>query len=548
MVVDKGVKSIASREEQLGKLQSETFDILIVGGGATGAGVALDAATRGLRVALIEGKDFSSGTSSRSTKLIHGGLRYLEMAVKKLDIAQYRLVTEALKERAILFDIAPHLTRPIPIATPLYKILELPYFFTGLKLYDWLSGGTSLGPSSFLGRDEVIEKFDFLKQEGLKGAVQYFDGQFDDARMNVAIILTAAIEGAAVANYVEAVGFVKDEDKISGMEVRDVLTGESWVTRAKVVVNATGPFADNILRMDDPEAESLVEGSSGTHIFLDKRFSSSEAGILIPKTSDGRILFLLPWEGGTLAGTTDVPCGVSSNPKPTADDVDYILEHLRNYLSFPVERSDVRSAWTGIRPLVKNADIDETADLSRDHVIKLSASGLLTVVGGKWTTYRKMAEEAVDEALLHLGVECEKPSRTAKTKLVGSATYTRDLIPSLMEDFHLDEDVAKHLSHSYGGRAVNVAKIAEGEYRERLAEGYPYIKAEVVYAVEHEYACTPLDVLGRRVRLSFVNQRAAIDALPKVVKIMSSLFSWSDERVSVELENGERALADYEVF
>src|SRR5690606_24529598 len=360
------------RGEAFARLATESFDVLVIGGGATGAGTALDAASRGLKVALVERSDFAAGTSSRSTKLVHGGVRYLEQAVKHADRSQFSLVREALRERAVLLRNAPHLARPLPLLTPIYGALELPYYFTDLKLYDMLAGKANLAPSRLLGRPEAAERFPMLKRDGLRGAVEYHDGQFDDARMNVTLALTAAEHGAVVTNHAEVVSLVQRGGRVAGA--------------ARVVVSATGPFADAIRRRDDPDAPDMLKTSAGVHVVLPARFSPPDTGLLIPRTEDGRVLFLLPWLGHTLVGTTDNPAPVEADPVASDADVEYILRHVRRYFDLPVEAADVLSAWSGLRPLVEpeagGGEGKATARLSRDHVIATSGSGLVTVTGG----------------------------------------------------------------------------------------------------------------------------------------------------------------------
>ncbi len=482
-----------SREARLHQLATTNFDLLVIGGGATGTGIALDAATRGLRCALIERDDFASGTSSRSTKLIHGGVRYLESAIKHFDRQEFHLVSDALHERKTLLNIAPHLTRPLALLTPLYHRREIPYYLAGLKLYDWISRAASLGPSRYLNKQETIETFPHVHQENLKGAVLYFDGQFDDARMNVALAMTAANHGATIANHVELIDLKPT--------VRDTLTGEIFSLRAKKIINATGPFADAICCMDDPEHEPLIQPSSGVHLILDQELTPPGTGLLIPHTEDGRVLFLLPWEGSTLAGTTDNPCEIESTPRPTHEEVEYILRHIRQYCDGPLR---VRAAWSGIRPLVSEQG-KGSAQLHRDHLVHTSKSGLITIVGGKWTTYRSMAEDAV-----HTAFPEAPPSTTATTLLEGAEGFDPNT------PLPVDEDIAKHLLHSYGSHAPT---IAQGNTT-RLLPHHPFIEEEVLHAIHHEYACTPIDVLARRMRLAFLDQQGAIEALPRVAELM----------------------------
>ncbi len=518
------------RDEIWSRLRGEPFDLLVIGGGATGAGVALDAATRGLSVALVERDDFSAGTSSRSTKLIHGGVRYLEKAVKEFDRSQFALVRDALKERAVLIRLAPHLARPLPLVTPLYQWLQVPYFRTGLKMYDWLAGRSNLAPSSFVDAKEALQRFPMLKPEGLRGGVVYYDGQFDDARMNVAIALTAAEQGATVANHAQVTALIHEEGRLRGAEVRDRETGDVAEVRAAAVINATGPFSDAIRRMDDPSVAPMLSASSGIHVVLDARFSPPDTGLLIPETEDGRVLFLLPWLGHTLVGTTDAPAEIEPHPKAAEEDVEYVLRHVRKYFSVPVDRSDVKATWSGLRPLVSDPEAADTAGLSRDHVVHRSESGLLTIAGGKWTTYRRMALDAVDQAVETAELTAG-PSRTETTMIVGGAGYSPTGAGELQERFGLEPDVASHLNHAYGDRAPEVARLALAEGLEaRLDAAHPYLEAEVLHAVRNELARTSTDVLARRTRLAFVDRDAAVQALARVNGLLAREFGWDEDR------------------
>lgn len=519
-----------TRETHLKRLKTEPFDMLVIGGGATGAGTALDAATRGIKVALVERDDFSAGTSSRSTKLIHGGVRYLEQAVKKFDRSQFNLVRDALKERSVLIKIAPHLGHPLPLVTPLYNWIQAPYYLTGLKMYDWLAGKANLHPSRFVDAREALNRFPMLKSEGLRGGVIYYDGQFDDARMNVEIALTAADENATIANHVEVTGLIKDNGKLSGAHLRDTLTGESFELNAKVIVNATGPFSDTIRQFDDPNVSTMLRASSGVHIMLDKRFSPPETGLLIPQTEDGRVLFLLPWLGHTLVGTTDKPAEIEPQPRASEDDIQYILRHLHKYFSLPVTREDVKASWSGLRPLVSNPSANDTAKLSRDHVINVSASGLITIAGGKWTTYRKMALDTVDEAVKRAGLTTKSGSRTETLKLVGARDYHPLGAGKLQEVYALSADVASYLNRAYGGQAEAVAKLAKEGYSERLVDAHPYLEAEVIYGATTEFARTSRDVLMRRLRLGFIDEAAAKAATPRVAALLANTLGWSEEQ------------------
>jgi glycerol-3-phosphate dehydrogenase len=528
------------RTQLLEKLASETFDVLVIGGGATGAGVALEAASRGLKTALVERYDFAEGTSSRSTKLIHGGVRYLELAIKTFDKVQLNLVRDALHERAIMLRNAPHLARPLWLLTPLYRVWEVPYYYTGLKLYDLLAGSARLQPAQYISAKGTLERFPAVNPDGLKGAVAYQDGQFDDARFNVELALTAVQQGAVVLNHLEVTGLLKQNGRLSGAAVKDRLSAKEIQVSARVIVNATGPFSDHIRRLDDPEAPPLLKASSGIHIVLDRKYSPSDTGLLIPKTEDGRVVFVLPWLGGTLVGTTDDPATVVDHPRVTEEEIGYVLRQVRPYLG-DIPREAVRASWSGLRPLIARPEAD-TARLARDHLIQESASGLLTLTGGKWTTYRKMALDLVNYAVKKFGLAAGE-SRTEQTPLVGGQGFSADGAKKL-EQMGFSQDVAEHLHRAYGARAQAVAQLAAEGYGNRLAVAWPYLEAEVIYAVRHEMACTPLDVLARRTRLAFLDTSAALGAVPRVVELMGRELGWNPDKAALELANAKSRILE----
>lgn len=519
------------RGDVIRALKDQKFHMVVIGGGATGAGIALDAATRGLKVALVERDDFASGTSSRSTKLIHGGVRYLEQAVKRFDKSQYHLVKEALHERATLIKLAPHLSHPIALLTPLYSWFGVPYYRAGLKMYDYLAGKKNLAPSRFVSSKAAKKDFPMLKSRRLKGGVLYYDGQFDDARMNVGIALTARDKGAVILNHTEVKALLKENKRLTGVQVREALSGEEFAVHADIVINATGPFTDRIRRMEDAACKPILRASSGIHIVLDKRFSPPDTGLLIPKTEDGRVLFLLPWLGHTLVGTTDNPAEIQENPRPAEEDIAYILRHLKKYFDVPVTQKDVLSSWSGLRPLVSDPKAADTARLSRDHVIHIGPLGLLTVAGGKWTTYRKMAEDAVTHAVGLGDLPAQGPSLTETTPIHGADGFTVSIGQQLEREYHLDPDVARHLTRSYGSDAVAIARLAQqGSLGRRLAEGHPYLEAEVLYGVREEMALNPVDILARRTRLTFLDADAARKALPRVLSLMGGELHWDQNQ------------------
>ncbi|HEX7323934.1 MAG TPA: FAD-dependent oxidoreductase [Rhodanobacteraceae bacterium] len=503
------------RAHNLARLQSGTFDLLVIGGGATGAGVALDAAARGLSVALVERGDFAGGTSSRSTKLVHGGVRYLEAAVTQLDRAQFRLVREALAERAVLLAIAPHLVHPLRTVVPVYAWREALFYRAGLWLYDRAAGRAALGRSRFLSRARMLASFPRLRRRGLKGGVAYWDGQFDDARMAVTLVLTAARESAVVANRVEVVALRDDGRRLAGAAVRDVTDGRTFAVHARAVVNATGPGCDAVRRLEDPAAAPLVAPSRGTHLALDRTWAAAGDGLLIPRTSDGRVLFLLPWQGGTIVGTTDIAAAPSGEPRPTAAEVAYLLGQLGEWLDPPPEAGDVRASWAGLRPLIGDTAV-RTANIVREHHIEVGPKGLVSIAGGKWTTYRLMAEETVDRVVADARLAPRSGCRTRGLALAGAEGFHPGLADELTAKYHLEHDVAAHLAHAYGGRAVALLDAAAPGSTQRLIVGYPYIEAEVAWARDEEMALTAEDVLARRLRLAFLDATAARVATVRV--------------------------------
>ena len=564
-----------SAEEAAPQNDDDVYDLLIIGAGATGAGVALDAATRGLKVAVVERDDFSSGTSSKSTKLVHGGVRYLEKAVWELDYNQYKLVREALRERKYFLDTAPHLSSWLPIMLPLNKWWKAPYYWAGTKAYDFLAGSEGIETSYFLTRSKALDAFPMLKKTDLVGALVYYDGAHNDSRMNVSLAMTAALYGATVVNHLEVTSLEKDSNaQLCGARVRDLVPGRSgkkadeFQIRARGIINATGPFTDSIRKMDDQEVKEIVAPSSGVHVVLPGYYSPQKMGLLDPKTSDGRVIFFLPWQGNTIAGTTDAPTTISQNPVAGEDEIDWILSEIRHYLSpdINVRRGDVLAAWSGIRPLVKDPNAKNTESLVRNHLINVSPSGLLTCAGGKWTTYRQMAEECVDEAVTQFklqpkpypnapdvsgtemiddGAHLDGSCQTHQVKLVGAHGYSKTLFINLIQHFGMETDVAKHLTESYGDRAWTVAALSiPTEKRfpvrgERISPLYPFVDGEVRYAVRHEYAQTAVDVLARRTRLAFLNAQAALEALPKVIDIMATELKWDSKRKETEWTTSE---------
>ncbi|KAG6050968.1 hypothetical protein E4U39_002708 [Claviceps sp. Clav50 group G5] len=563
--------AVKTRAEQLAALRRHDgsdpdaeYDLLIIGGGATGAGIALDAVTRGLKVALVERDDFSAGTSSKSTKLVHGGVRYLEKAVWNLDYPQLELVIEALRERKGFLHIAPHLSRSLPILLPLQNWFQAPYLWAGCKMYDLLAGSQGLESSYLLSRRKALEAFPLLNRHHLVGALVYYDGQHNDSRMNVSLALTAMLYGATLLNHVEVTALEKDTNgKICGAKVKDVIAGEGtasassepFTVRAKGVINATGPFTDAVERMDDPQRKEIVAPSSGAHVMLPGALCPNGMGILDAATSDGRVVFVLPWEGVTVAGTTDNACPVEAEPVALQDDVDFILKEVSKLLEpeSAVTKDDVLATWSGIRPLVRDPNAGNTESLVRSHLVTVSPSGLLTCAGGKWTTYRQMAQDAVDDAIqtFHLRPRpvalpdisgynladslTDGSCKTQSIPVLGSHGFSTGLPAQLIEMYpHLDNDIAHHLATNYGDRAWAVLSSSPESATSRLSPSFPFIEAELRHAVRSEAACTAADVISRRTRLAFLDVHAALGALPRVIDVLGEELEWTEARKKAE--------------
>jgi glycerol-3-phosphate dehydrogenase len=503
------------------------WDIVVVGGGATGVGVAIDAASRGYATLLVERSDFGKGTSSRSTKLVHGGVRYLEQG-------NISLVMEALKERGILRQNAPHLVSDLAFIVPNYDWWEAPFYGLGLKLYNILSGQYGFGASKILSREETLQRLPTLNPEGLRGGVVYYDGQFDDARLLINMAATAAEQGATLLNYCGVTGFTKDsENFVNGVVARDEESGEEFTAKAKVVVNATGPFSDTLRKLADASARPMISPSQGVHLVFDRSFLPGDSAMMVPRTSDGRVMFAIPWHGHTLVGTTDTAIP-EATPEPVAkeEEIEFILQTAGEYLHKRPSRHDVLSVFTGIRPLVRAGDSSNTAALSRDHTIHIDESGLLSIAGGKWTTYRNMAEDCVNHATI-LG------------KLEERECVTRHLN---IHGFHGQAQKFGALSF-YGSDAPAIQELmrANPDLAEPLSAELPYVCAEVVWAVRNEMARTVEDVLCRRTRALFLNAGAAQHAAPKVASLMARELARGADWESRQLEEFYRTAAYFDL-
>ncbi len=509
------------RSEMMSRLEDGpgSWDVIVIGGGATGLGVAVDAASRGYETLLVEQSDFAKGTSSRSTKLVHGGVRYLQQG-------NLSLVLEALHERGILRQNAPHLVHDLPFVVPNYDWWEGPFYGIGLKIYDLLAGKHGFGPSRNLSKEETVEHIPTIETEGLRGGVVYYDGQFDDARLAINMAQTAADHGATLLNYAKVTALIKEGGTVNGVELRDEERGDEYILRASVVVNATGVFTDSVRRLDDPAAPAMISPSQGVHIVLDSSFLPGDSAIMVPHTDDGRVLFAVPWHERVIVGTTDTPVQeVSLEPRPLAEELEFLLVHAARYLTKDPAPEDVLSAFAGLRPLVKAGDGGDTAALSRDHTIDISRSGLLTITGGKWTTYRRMAQDAVDQAAVIGGLD-ETPCRTEELRIHG---------------YHESAESFGTLE-LYGDDAAGIEALIQEEPRhaDRLHEKSTVIAAQVVWAVRHEMARTLEDVLARRTRCLLLDARQSIEMAPKAAALMAGELghdeTWQREQVQAYTE------------
>ena len=508
-----------NRNHLLKKIEeTPRWDVIIIGGGATGLGVAVDAATRGYKTLLLEGSDFAKGTSSRSTKLVHGGVRYLEQG----DIP---LVLEALRERGLLHQNAPQLVHHLSFFIPRYQWWEGPFFGIGLKVYDALAGKLNLAPSHLVSREETVKRIPNIEKEHLLGGVEYFDGQFDDARLAVTLARTAVHHGACVLNYTRVTGLTKKDGLVKGVTFTDLETGASHVAEGAVVINATGIFSDEIRHMDDAMAAKAVQPSQGVHLVLDRSFLQGESAIMVPHTDDGRVLFVIPWHGKVLVGTTDTPMqDPEIEPRALAEEVGFILRNAARYLARDPQEKDILSIFAGQRPLVRKPGKDGSATkaISRNHEILVSEAGLVTIVGGKWTTYRKMAEDTVDHAILLGGLE-EKKCETEHLQLLGWRAPGAPAFPDWLSVYGSDAD------------AVTALMDAEPSLAEPMHPNLPYPLATVAWGVRHEQARTLEDILSRRTRSLLLDAKAAIEAAPSVAKVLAKELGrdrqWEEDQV-----------------
>jgi glycerol-3-phosphate dehydrogenase len=504
---------------------NDYWDVVIIGGGATGLGCAVDSASRGYKTLLLDMHDFSKGTSSRSTKLVHGGVRYLQQG----DVS---LVIEALKERGLLIQNAPHLVSHQSFIVPSYKWWNGPFYGVGLKVYDMLAGKLGINKSENLSKEEVLEKIPTLEPEGLIGGTIYYDGQFDDSRLSINLAQTAADEGAIPLNYMKVTNLIKSgTGLVEGVQALDMVDGEAFEIKARVVINATGIFSDSILTMDNPAHSNMIQCAQGVHIVLDKEFLPGNAAIMVPHTDDGRVLFAVPWHGKALVGTTDTPIDKPSlEPIALEEEIEFILRHAKQYLSKDPVREDVLSVFAGLRPLVKPQDAKSTSEISRSHHLQVSESGLVTIAGGKWTTYRNMAQDTIDKASMVAGLQ-QVDCKTEQLRIHG---------------WLKNADYSHHL-HVYGSDRVALEKLMEEDesYAEQLHPDLPYLKGEVIWAVRNELAITIDDVLSRRTRALFLNANAAMEMAPVVGSLMAQEFGYDQEWVEQEVKEFNELAKNY---
>lgn len=507
-----------NRQQMLDQLeQVHEWDIVIIGGGATGLGAAVDAASRGYKTLLVEQYDFAKGSSGRSTKLIHGGVRYLAQG-------NIKLVRESLRERGLLLKNAPHICHDIPFILPSFHWWEKWYYGIGLKFYDLLSGKSSLGKTSILSKKTTQQLLPAIDPGKLSGAVLYHDGQFDDSRLAIALAQTAAEQKATIINYCKLISITKKEKRISGVMISDTISGKEYAVNCKVVINATGIFTDNIMRLDEEQHTPIITVSQGIHIVVDKKFFPGSRAMIIPKTDDGRVLFAVPWHNKVVIGTTDTPLKeILIEPRPLPEEIDFITKHINRYLTTNIKRSDIRTVFAGLRPLISIKGKKSTSFLPRDHTTIISDSGMVTITGGKWTTYRTMGKSAVDNAIFAGNL----PKKSSVTESL------------LLHGFINDQNNDIGLS-VYGSDAAAINQLINNQpdLKELIHPDLPYIKATVVWAVRQEMAMTIEDVLARRTRSLILNAKAAIEAASSVAELMAKEMNQS-------IDWQERQLKDF---
>ena len=518
-----------TRREELSNIAGKQFDLCVIGGGATGAACALDAQLRGIRTVLLDTGDFAGATSSAATKIIHGGVRYLEEAIKGADVQEYHVLVRALHERVRMLENAPHLTRKLEFLVPSYRWIDVAYLDIGLKIYDWLAGPGRISPSKFLSQEETLKRMPGLNQKGLIGGVAYADGQFDDARYNVTLAQSFTIAGGNALNHARVTDFHRDaKGKISGVVVKDQLAGNTFTVSAQAIVNATGPVSDSIRQLATPSLHKRMRPSKGAHILLPLEVFPTEDALLIPKTEDGRVLFAVPWNGRLLVGTTDEEVSPDAELLVTREDVAYMLRQLNQYLDRAVGPDEIVSGFAGARPLVGSEGDGDTKKLARDDVIEVDpASDLISIMGGKWTTHRAMAEDTINSVQNALGVALTE-SQTRNHVLYGGEGFTDDYSEKLAHRHGLSKETARHLTSKFGTASEKVLALAteNSDLTQPVLSGFPAIQAEVVYSVRAEMAATIEDVLARRIGMQLYSWRDSIEAAPIVGSLMATELHW----------------------
>lgn len=540
-------KSLLERVKILQSLRTEEFDVFIIGGGCIGTGCAMDATTRGLKTGLIEALDFGSETSSKSTKLLHGGIRYLEKALFRMGLGHLKLLIEALGERRAIMRMAPYLTKTVKILVPIYSTIKLPGNYLLAKLYDWLSWENSLGRSYLISDKMTRMYFSNLKREGPICSIVYHDGMMRDHRINTMLAKTAIFYGATVANHVRFLDFIKNENnKILGARVRNELTKEIFEVHSKVFIAAVGPFTDKVFTStiqsgNEKDYQPLLAPSIGTHIAIKPGFGTEGMGILNTNTFDNRMVFILPWNNHTIIGSTEVSGEPEEQKKPTEKEVDFLLDELNKYTEIKLLRRDVTSAWTGIRPLIKDGTNKLTECLVRKSLVRDDGNGVIIVTGGKWTTFRSMAERAVNAAVTNYQLEITNGCLTTQIEVIGSKKYSRDLFHEIARVLEVDIEYAKHLLGMYGHRAFKLNKYIK-RYPEKLSDVYPFTEGEAIYCLEKELATNATDIVNIRFGVGYYDVLAAANMIKRVDLLLIAYFEKRGQKYQPDPEYTRRTL------
>jgi glycerol-3-phosphate dehydrogenase len=525
-----------TREEELEILKTTSFDCIIIGGGATGSGSAHDAVLRGLKVALLEKNDFASGTSSRSTKLIHGGVRYLSQF-------HFGLIREALRERKRLLTNAPHLVKPLKFVLPCYKLYERPYYSIGLTLYDFLAGDSGLPGHKSISKSDTIAEFASIRKEKLKGAITYYDSQFNDSRLNVLLARSASNEGAVVLSRMEVISFQKENNKLSTALVKDKLTGKEFTIKAKVFVNATGVHIDEIRKLDDPSCKNVLSPSQGIHLVFPKDKIPCLSAMIIPKTKDGRVVFVIPWEDFIVVGTTDTAITkILDEPLPLGNEIQFLLETVNDYLDIKLTKEDATSVFAGLRPLISPDGNTDTKSISREEVILVSDSGLITMSGGKWSTYRKMAEDLIDRVIVQGNLNPVKKCNTYDYDFPGKKDYTENLYLNLTQTYKVNIEMAKRLRNYYGSEVYDIL----GANPKELKKDSGYFEEEVVHFIKNEFALSIVDVLARRFRVQFIDLELSKKLIEPIAEVLSRELKWTSANKKSEILEAEKLVSSLE--